>query len=115
MIQRATPKLSSGPIAAALATTILALAALWPLHAQSPKPPSLDAYRSHALTRAGDTSRGAKLFAEDQRLSCTKCHSIDGSASKAGPDLFAAGDAFGRRDLVESILVPSAKIATARC
>ena len=111
MIQCATPKLSSGPIGAALATTFLALAALWPLHAQSPKPPSLDVYRSHALTRAGDASRGAKLFAEDQRLSCTKCHSIDGSASKAGPDLFAAGDAFGRRDLVESILAPSAKIA----
>ena len=36
---------------------------------------------------------------------------MDGSASKAGPDLFAAGDKFGRRDLVDAVLMPSAIIA----
>jgi putative heme-binding domain-containing protein len=36
---------------------------------------------------------------------------VDGRATKAGPDLFAAGDAFGRRDLVESVLMPSATIS----
>jgi putative heme-binding domain-containing protein len=36
---------------------------------------------------------------------------VDGSASKAGPDLFAAGDAFGRRDLIEAVLNPSSTIA----
>ena len=39
------------------------------------------------------------------------CHSVDGSASKAGPNLFAAGDAFGRRELVDAVLKPSATIA----
>jgi len=30
---------------------------------------------------------------------------------KAGPDLFAVGDKFGRRDLVDAVLMPSATIA----
>jgi putative heme-binding domain-containing protein len=73
--------------------------------------PSLEDYRKHALTHQGDVSRGKLLFNDDQRLSCAKCHSVDGSASKAGPDLHAAGDAFGRMDLVDSVLTPSARIA----
>lgn len=63
------------------------------------------------MTREGDVANGAKLFKDEERLGCSKCHSIDGSASKAGPDLFAAGDAFARRDLVNSILTPSATIS----
>ena len=39
------------------------------------------------------------------------CHSVDGSANKAGPDLFAVGDKFGRRDLVDAVLNPSATIS----
>jgi putative heme-binding domain-containing protein len=76
--------------------------------AQAPKP---ETYRRYALTKEGDAARGMKLFNDEQRLLCSKCHSVDGSASKAGPDLFAAGDAFGRRDLVEAVLLPSATIA----
>ena len=72
---------------------------------------SADDYRKFALTHDGDVARGQKLFSEDARLLCVKCHSIDGTASKAGPDLFAAGDKFGRRDLVDAILQPSATIA----
>jgi putative heme-binding domain-containing protein len=73
--------------------------------------PPTDPYRRAALTQQGDVARGAKIFADEQRLACAKCHSIDGSASKAGPDLFAIGDKFGRRDLVEAVLVPSATIS----
>ena len=36
---------------------------------------------------------------------------VDGTASKAGPDLFAVGDKFGRRDLVDAVLMPAATIA----
>ena len=39
------------------------------------------------------------------------CSSDLGSAGRAGPDLFAAGDKFGRRDLVDAILLPSATIS----
>ena len=56
--------------------------------------------------------RGAKLFADEQKLACAKCHSVDGRASKAGPDLFAVGDKFGRSDLVDAVLMPSAIITT---
>src|SRR5436190_2948604 len=73
--------------------------------------PSYDDYRKYALTHEGDPARGVKLFNDEQRLACSKCHSIDGRATKAGPDLFAAGDAFGRRDLVDAVLFPSATIS----
>ena len=79
--------------------------------AQPAKTPAPDAYRKYALTHEGDAVRGAKLFADEQKLACAKCHSTDGKASKAGPDLFAAGDAFARRDLVDSVLTPSATIS----
>ncbi len=71
---------------------------------------NLDAYRKQALTREGDAARGKLLF-NTPKLICANCHSVDGRATKAGPDLFAAGDAFGRRDLVEAVLSPSATIA----
>ena len=95
--------------------------ALWaverPIAAQAPAvggPPgnsNLDAYRKYALTHEGDVARGASLFADEQKLACAKCHSLDGRASKAGPDLFAVGDKFGRRDLVDAVLMPSATIS----
>jgi putative heme-binding domain-containing protein len=72
---------------------------------------NLEAYRKYALTHEGDVARGLKLFNDERRLACSKCHSVDGRASRAGPDLFAAGDAFGRRDLVDAVLLPSATIA----
>ncbi len=96
------------PFARPLLSLTLFVALLGDLSAQVP---SLEDYRKYALTYQGDVSRGSKLFSEDQRLLCAKCHSVDGSASKAGPDLFAAGDAFGRRDLVDAVLFPSATIA----
>jgi putative heme-binding domain-containing protein len=73
--------------------------------------PNLEDYRKYALTRQGDVSRGKLLFSDDQKLGCAKCHSVDGTANRAGPDLHAAGDAFGRRDLVDAVLTPSASIA----
>lgn len=79
--------------------------------AQAVRTPSLEAYRKFATTHEGDIARGAKLFADDQKLACAKCHSVDGSAGKAGPDLFAAGDKFGLRDLVDAVLMPSAVIS----
>ena len=85
------------------------LVALIPVPAFS-QVPDADAYRRHALNRSGDAERGKVLFNEPRML-CSQCHSVDGSASKAGPDLYAVGDAFGRRDLIESILKPSATIA----
>ena len=73
--------------------------------------PSLENYRKYALTHDGDAANGARLFADEQKLACTKCHSVDGRGGKAGPDLLAAGDKFGRGDLIDAMLRPSATIA----
>src|SRR5688572_30022556 len=73
--------------------------------------PALKGYRDLALNRDGDPVRGKELFFNESKGACAKCHSVDGSASKAGPDLFAAGDKLPRRELIESILEPSAAIA----
>jgi putative heme-binding domain-containing protein len=68
-------------------------------------------YESFAMTHAGDPARGKALFQDAARLACARCHATDGKGGKPGPDLFAAGDKFGRRELIESILSPSATIA----
>ena len=94
---------------AALVLSLLAPTA----RAQSPgsRPTNPDGYRRFALTHDGDVTRGAKFFADEQKLACAKCHSLDDKGGKAGPDLYAVGDKFARKDLIEAILQPSATIA----
>jgi putative heme-binding domain-containing protein len=77
----------------------------------APKPPSKDPYQSFAMAHQGDVERGRNLFLDEQRLACARCHTTDGKGGRAGPDLFAIGDKFGRRELVEAVLSPSATIA----
>jgi putative heme-binding domain-containing protein len=82
--------------------------------AQSPTPvmsPALKEYRDYAMGAEGNAARGQELFLSEQRTACVKCHSVDGSSSKAGPDLFAVGDKFPRRELISAVLEPSASIA----
>jgi putative heme-binding domain-containing protein len=68
-------------------------------------------YREFAMVHDGNAGRGRELFNDDQKAACAKCHSVDGSSSKAGPDLFAVGDKFPRAELIRAILEPSAEIA----
>jgi putative heme-binding domain-containing protein len=96
------------PIYAALGLILLG-AVSQQLLAQTPSNP--DKYRRAALNAEGNVERGQKLFSDEARIACSKCHSIDGKAGKAGPDLFAVGDKFTRSDLIEAILNPSATIA----
>src|SRR3954447_2350531 len=78
------------------------------LHAASPP---LREYRDFAMGHDGNADRGKRIFFAEQEAACAKCHTIDGTAAKAGPDLFAVGDKFPRRELIRSILEPSAAIA----
>src|SRR5436853_5057284 len=73
-------------------------------------PPPLRAYRDHAMSREGAVRRGKEWFFSEQ-CACARCHTVDGSAAKAGPDLFAAGDELPRQELVRAILEPSQAIA----
>jgi putative heme-binding domain-containing protein len=94
----------------------LLFAALDPLSSATTKSNSIaapqpKAYRQFALLHEGTPSRGKQLFQEEEKIGCTKCHTVDGSAGRAGPDLFAIGDKFGRGDIIDSILYPSQTIA----
>jgi putative heme-binding domain-containing protein len=70
-----------------------------------------DDYRGFALSNSGDASIGRKLFLNEQRLACTRCHTTDGGASRAGPDLATIGDKYLRSELINHVLNPSATIA----
>lgn len=87
----------------------------FPSFAKSPpvqvKTKTVEDYRKFAMGHDGDAARGRSLFADEQKLACVKCHSLDGTGSKAGPDLSTVGDKFSRRDLIEAVLAPSATIA----
>lgn len=88
-----------------------------PLQAADSQGPAADLarqlreYRDFALGTDGDASRGRELFNDERRAACVKCHSVDGTSSKAGPDLYAAGEKFPRRELIRAVLEPSADIA----
>src|SRR6266566_3015958 len=82
--------------------------------AQSPPPDpvrQLREYRDFAMGHDGDAARGRELFNNEQRAGCAKCHSVDGSSSRAGPDLLTIGDSYPRRELIRSVLEPSSTIA----
>lgn len=68
----------------------------------------LTPYR-HAGLNGGDPARGQSVF-ESDAAGCKKCHNLSGGERRAGPDLGAVGDKFGREQLVQSILEPSATI-----
>lgn len=68
------------------------------------------AYATFAMQHPGDPARGQQLFTNVQ-MACIRCHTIDGSSSRVGPDLSAIGDKFQRPELIRSILEPSSTIA----
>lgn len=101
---------------------LVVLALLGPVAAQTPaadpaKPAVPDPaqqrrmYRDVAFGREGNPERGRLLFEDERKAACVKCHSLDGTSSKAGPDLQSIGDKYPRRDLIQSVLEPSAVIA----
>ncbi len=63
------------------------------------------------MRNEGAVAHGKELFSNEQKTLCVKCHTVDGSSSKAGPDLSFIGDKFPRRELITAILEPSATIA----
>src|SRR5215204_6855960 len=97
--------------------SLLIAACVWgpvSVHAQSPQPaaaPDLREYTDFAMRHEGNAHHGAELFSAEEKGACVKCHTVNGSAGKAGPDLFAVGDKVPRRELIRSILEPSAAIA----
>src|SRR5438046_4450769 len=89
---------------------------LWICHAsvaaQSPTPltAAQRAYVDFAMRTNGDAIRGRLMFTNELRAGCTKCHSVDGSSSTAGPDLTSIGDKLPRRELIRAVMEPSAEV-----
>lgn len=95
----------------ALTAIFLAAIAIEGAAQETPRPGDKRAYVDFAMRNDGDVSRGKQLFANEERVGCTKCHTVDGTASKAGPDLAFVGDKFPRRELIRSVMEPSVAIA----
>jgi putative heme-binding domain-containing protein len=65
------------------------------------------AYLDYALKNAGDPDRGRKLFTDSRGVACIRCHRVGEVGADLGPDLSGVGAQLARKDLAESVLVPS--------
>jgi quinoprotein glucose dehydrogenase len=59
----------------------------------------------------GDSSAGDKIFHERADASCLRCHTVHGKGGIVGPVLDGVGTRQNREYLLESIVLPNAKIA----
>jgi putative membrane-bound dehydrogenase-like protein len=75
------------------------------------RPPArhLDAWLKR-LAGPADPAAGRRIFFHPKLAGCFRCHRVEGRGNVVGPDLGTIGRA-GRRQNLESILVPSALIA----
>ena len=60
-----------------------------------------------ATLEEGDVRQGQNVF-NSSSAACSSCHAIGYQGGRSGPDLTRIGDVRTRRDLLESILFPSA-------
>jgi putative membrane-bound dehydrogenase-like protein len=64
-----------------------------------------------ALSRPGNAERGARVFFDQSKAQCSKCHRIGEQGERIGPELTGIGARFSRIHLIESILEPSRTVA----
>ncbi|MBS0203680.1 MAG: c-type cytochrome [Planctomycetes bacterium] len=57
---------------------------------------------------AGDVEKGAAVF---RAVMCARCHRVGSRGPAIGPDLTFVSRRFSRRDILESILIPSKSVA----
>jgi putative heme-binding domain-containing protein len=68
----------------------------------------LTALLADDATAQGDAARGAVVFRD---ALCGRCHRAGARGPAVGPDLTYVAGRFGRRDILESIVVPSKVVA----
>jgi putative heme-binding domain-containing protein len=64
-----------------------------------------------ALAQSGDAERGRKVFFDEARAQCSRCHRLGDRGERIGPELTGIGSRFPRIHLIESILDPSRNVA----
>ena len=67
-------------------------------------------FRFEPLLAGGDPENGRAVFFGN-KVACSTCHSIGNDGAKVGPDLTKVGAIRSGRDILESILLPSASFA----
>ncbi|MBI4582510.1 MAG: hypothetical protein HY717_00560 [Planctomycetes bacterium] len=63
------------------------------------------------VKRQGSAGRGKRVFFDQNRGNCGRCHRVKKQGSDVGPDLSAIGVKLGKEGLYEAILSPSAAIS----
>ena len=76
-----------------------------------PKKLDPEQFRDFTRKNPGNAERGEKLFADLKGLACIKCHSVNGTGGKIGPDLAGIALKYQREELMTSVLEPSKVIA----
>jgi quinoprotein glucose dehydrogenase len=64
-----------------------------------------------AALEGGNADRGSRLFFENTKLSCVRCHKVQRAGGEVGPNLTIIGKQKDRRYLLESLCLPDAQIA----
>jgi quinoprotein glucose dehydrogenase len=59
----------------------------------------------------GDADSGRKIFLERADAGCLRCHKIGNEGGDVGPNLTGVGTRLTRREILESIVTPNARIA----
>jgi putative heme-binding domain-containing protein len=62
------------------------------------------------IRRDGDATKGQAVFFRAGANACASCHRVQGRGQWVGPDLSTIGSKYGKSELIQSILNPSAAI-----
>ncbi len=72
---------------------------------------TLPANPNAIANRIGDAIKGELVYSSTSGPKCASCHSLDSRMELAGPTLAAIGSKYGKKELLDAILNPSAAIA----
>lgn len=89
-------------------TSALVKAGSLPETALAPTPEQLRGMVAE-VKKKGNAQRGREIFRRE-KLNCMKCHQLQGEGGKVGPDLSTIGTSAPMDYLIESLLVPNAKV-----
>lgn len=70
---------------------------------------SVSVYRESLY--GGSAETGRRVFFQNTAAQCIRCHVVDGEGSNVGPDLSNISSSLSRRQLLESMVHPGARIA----
>lgn len=59
----------------------------------------------------GDAEKGREIFYQNAAAQCIRCHAVNGDGNEVGPELSDAGSRLSRRELLQSMVHPDARIS----